>query len=80
MANIEVNSDTLSQGLGMTNNVKVHQLPRHARQTCDVIYGHPNLVTTFVPPVVSRTYQPLPLRILCSTLVVANTPPLSLQS
>ncbi len=76
----DVNRDTLTRDLGMGSSVQVHHMPKHSRQTCDVVYGVPNMLTTFVPPVISRSFNPLPLRTLSSGLVVANTSPASLQS
>jgi hypothetical protein len=76
----DVTRDTLTRDLGMGSSVQVRHMPKHSRQTCDIVYGVPNLLTTFVPPVISRSFNPLPLRILSSGLVVANTSPASLQS
>ncbi len=69
----------LTDDIGMGDSVQVIHTPKHARQRCDVTYGKPNLLDVFVPPVVSKVYNPLSLRELSASLIVANTSPLSLR-
>jgi len=65
--------------LGMGTDVHFCHMPKHARQSCDVVYGSP-LPLSGVLPVVKRTYTPLSLRELTSALIVGNSSPSDLQS
>ncbi len=62
----------VAQEIGMGNSVQVRHTPKHSRQTCDVIFASPP-PPIGPTPVVKRFYNPTSLRLLTSSLIVANT-------